>query len=192
MGDRFGNQGNAQLQAVIKARADGMDVAPVWNKSHREHQIIGTSPDDVRLEADLAVKTLNWESQYFVDADHIGLGNVDLFLDASNFFTLDVAPHTQVSSPRRLRVRGVAFAVFLCPRRREQNRLHPGRQRTERSTERESRPTRLFRNLPPQTGGCYSSPTYISGFARAACPCPIEVLYGGTDDLARHLCCTCP
>ena len=34
---------------------------------------------------------LNWEWPYFVDADHIGLGNVDLFLESSDFFTLDVA-----------------------------------------------------------------------------------------------------
>ncbi len=33
---------------------------------------------------------LGWQGQYFVDADHIGLGNIDLFLDSSDFFTLDV------------------------------------------------------------------------------------------------------
>jgi hypothetical protein len=34
---------------------------------------------------------LNWSGPYFVDADHIGLGNVDLFVESSDFFTLDVA-----------------------------------------------------------------------------------------------------
>lgn len=28
---------------------------------------------------------------YYVDADHIGLDNVDLFMNSSDFFTLDVA-----------------------------------------------------------------------------------------------------
>ena len=55
IGDRFGRQGRAQLQAIIKAKELGLDVAPVWNKSHREHTIIGTSPADTRKEADTAV-----------------------------------------------------------------------------------------------------------------------------------------
>jgi tagaturonate epimerase len=91
IGDRFGHQGKAQLAALAKAQAAGFDVTPVWNKSHREHSIIGTRPGDVRREADEAVAAGGWESPYFVDADHIGMGNVDLFVEASDFFTLDVA-----------------------------------------------------------------------------------------------------
>ncbi|MHC4620030.1 MAG: tagaturonate epimerase family protein, partial [Planctomycetota bacterium] len=91
IGDRFGHQGRAQLQAIIKAKQAGIDITPVWNKSHREHTIIGTAPPDVRSEADAAVKALGWGSSYCVDADHIGLKNVDLFIDSSDFFTLDVA-----------------------------------------------------------------------------------------------------
>ncbi len=90
-GDRFGRQGKAQLKAMIKAKEQGVDITPVWNKSHREHQIVHTHPNDVRQEADAAVKELNWTDDYCVDADHIGLKNVDLFIEASNFFTLDVA-----------------------------------------------------------------------------------------------------
>lgn len=90
-GDRFGLQGKAQLAALQKAQARGVDLAIVWNKSHREHIITGTSPQAVREEADEAVKTNGWVGQFFVDADHIGLGNVDLFLESSDFFTLDVA-----------------------------------------------------------------------------------------------------
>ena len=91
IGDRFGHQGKAQLSAVVKAKEQGLDVTPVWNKSNREHSIIGTAPDDVRKEADSAVTALKWDGAYFVDADHIGLDNVDLFLESSDFFTLDVA-----------------------------------------------------------------------------------------------------
>ena len=90
-GDRFGKQGKAQLQAFITAKESGIEVTPVWNKSHREHTTIGTSPDDVRVEADAAVKDLNWGGSYHVDADHIGLSNVDLFMNSGDFFTLDVA-----------------------------------------------------------------------------------------------------
>ncbi len=90
-GDRFGLQGNAQLAAIKKALDKGVDLAIVWNKSHREHSIVGTVQQAVREEADQAVKALGWTGQYFVDADHIGLGNVDLFLKSSDFFTLDVA-----------------------------------------------------------------------------------------------------
>jgi hypothetical protein len=91
IGDRFARQGKAQLRAFERAKEQGVHVAPVWNKSHREHTIIGTAPADVRREADEATKALGWGRAYFVDADHIGPGNVDLFLEASDFFTLDVA-----------------------------------------------------------------------------------------------------
>ncbi|MHC4566396.1 MAG: tagaturonate epimerase family protein, partial [Planctomycetota bacterium] len=91
IGDRFCHQGKAQLSAVIKAKEQGLDITPVWNKSHREHTIIGTAPDDTRKEADEAIAALGWSGPYFVDADHIGLGNVDLFVESSDFFTLDVA-----------------------------------------------------------------------------------------------------
>lgn len=91
IGDRFGQQGAAQLQAMIRARREGVQVTPVWNKSHREHTTIGTRPEDVRAEADAATKALGWTHAYRVDADHIGLDNVDLFVEASDFFTLDVA-----------------------------------------------------------------------------------------------------
>jgi len=91
IGDRFCHQGKAQLSAVVKAKEQGLDVTPVWNKSHREHTIIGTVPDDTRKEAIDAVAALNWDGPYFVDADHIGLGNVEEFLESSDFFTLDVA-----------------------------------------------------------------------------------------------------
>jgi len=91
VGDRFGCQGKAQLAAVMKAAEAGVSVVPVWNKSNREHTIIGTKPMDVRAEADEVVKSCGWDGDYLVDADHIGLNNVDHFIEASDFFTLDVA-----------------------------------------------------------------------------------------------------
>ncbi len=91
VGDRFGQQGKAQLQAFIKAGESGIDVTPVWNKSYREHTTIKTSPDDVRVEADSCTTAMGWDKAYHVDADHIGLKNVELFMASSDFFTLDVA-----------------------------------------------------------------------------------------------------
>ena len=91
IGDRFGQEGVAQLGAVQQAERAGVVVAPVWNKSFREHSLIGTKPDDVRAEADEAVKRAGWKHGYYVDADHIGVKNVDGFLAASDFYTLDVA-----------------------------------------------------------------------------------------------------
>ncbi len=91
IGDRFARQGKALLQAIIDAKKSGVAVAPVWNKSHREHTITKTEPADVRAEADEAVKALGWSDLYYVDADHINLSNVDMFIDSSDFFTVDVA-----------------------------------------------------------------------------------------------------
>ena len=90
-GDRFGRQGRAQLAAFVRAREEGIDACPVWNKSNREHTLIGTEPASVRAEADDAVQALGWDRPYYVDADHIGLATVDRFLAPSDFFTLDVA-----------------------------------------------------------------------------------------------------
>jgi hypothetical protein len=92
VGDRFGRQGRAQLSAFERLlRKRGVAVSPVWNKSNREHTIVGTRPESVRAEADAAVKSAGWTLPYHVDADHIGLKNVDGFVAASDFFTLDVA-----------------------------------------------------------------------------------------------------
>ncbi len=94
VGDRFAREGAAQLAAFQLARAAGAEIAPVWNKSNREHLIVHTHPDTVRAEADAAVKAVRWKGPYFVDADHIGLKTVDAFLAGSDFFTLDVADFT--------------------------------------------------------------------------------------------------
>ena len=91
IGDRFAHQGKAQLAAFVKAKTFGVEVAPVWNKSNREHLIVHSEPTSVREEADAAVAALGWKSPYFVDADHIGVKTVDRFIGPSDFFTLDVA-----------------------------------------------------------------------------------------------------
>ncbi|MBO7117732.1 MAG: hypothetical protein J6V81_03545 [Bacteroidales bacterium] len=94
VGDRFSHEGVNQLKALIKAEElFGVRFVPVWNKSNREHVIVGTEPGEVRNEADAAVKALGYGGQYFVDADHINLSNVDRFIDASDFFTIDVADY---------------------------------------------------------------------------------------------------
>jgi hypothetical protein len=91
VGDRFAHQAKAQLAACMLAADAGVEVIPVWNKSNREHTIIGSEPVDTRLAADAAVKELGWTKPYFLDADHINLKTVHRFLDPCDFFTLDVA-----------------------------------------------------------------------------------------------------
>jgi hypothetical protein len=91
VGDRFAHQAKAQLAACIKAAGSGVEVVPVWNKSNREHSIIGTDPNQTRKAADAAVNELGWTKPYFLDADHINLKTVDRFIAPCDFFTLDVA-----------------------------------------------------------------------------------------------------
>ncbi len=93
LGDRFGHQGQAQLKAIIEAEKNGIEITPVWNKSNREHQIIGTEPGDVRVEADAVTRKAGFNMPYFVDADHINLDTVDRFIGSSDFFTIDVASY---------------------------------------------------------------------------------------------------
>lgn len=90
-GDRFAHQARAQLQACVAAQKAGVTVVPVWNKSNREHTIIGSEPASVRQAADAAVKALHWNHPYFCDADHITLETAARFIDTCDFFTIDVA-----------------------------------------------------------------------------------------------------
>ena len=91
VGDRFAHEGEAQLQAFALATRRGVDVVPVWNKSNREHEAVGSEPAGVRAAADRAVRALDWRAPYFVDADHVTLETVERFIAPSDFFTLDVA-----------------------------------------------------------------------------------------------------
>ena len=91
VGDRFAHQAAAQLAAFERLEADGVLVAPVWNKSNREHGFVGSQPPSVRAAAAQAVEERGWGHPWFVDADHIRLETVDRFLDTSDFFTIDVA-----------------------------------------------------------------------------------------------------
>jgi hypothetical protein len=91
VGDRFANGAHAQLTAFIEAKKIGIDIVPVWNKSNREHNIIGSEPIQTRQAADKAVADLGWTDEYLLDADHINLSTVDRFVAPCDFFTLDVA-----------------------------------------------------------------------------------------------------
>jgi hypothetical protein len=93
VGDRFAHQAKAQLQACIEAQKAGAEVIPVWNKSNREHNIIGSEPYSTRAAADAAVKALHWTKPYYCDADHINLTTVDRFLAPCDFYTIDVADY---------------------------------------------------------------------------------------------------
>ncbi|MDH7483762.1 MAG: tagaturonate epimerase family protein [Spirochaetales bacterium] len=90
-GDRFGMEGKAQIEALARLRALGIEADIVWNKSNREHQIIGTTPRHQREAAERAIVASGWHGAWFVDADHIGLATVEPFLPWCNFFTIDVA-----------------------------------------------------------------------------------------------------
>ncbi len=91
VGDRFAHQAKAQLEACMEAGRAGVEVIPVWNKSNREHNIIGSEPSQTRAAADAAVEALGWKKPYFCDADHINLTTVDRFLAPCDFYTIDVA-----------------------------------------------------------------------------------------------------
>ncbi len=91
VGDRFAHQAKAQLRAFQMAAEKGIEIIPVWNKSNREHLIVGSEPSSVTAAAEAAVKAAGWTKPWHVDADHINLDTVDRFLAPSDFYTLDVA-----------------------------------------------------------------------------------------------------
>jgi len=91
VGDRFAHQAKAQIHAFQKAAEKGVEIIPVWNKSNREHLIVGSEPSSVQAAAAAAVKESGWTKPWHVDADHINLDTVDRFIAPSDFYTLDVA-----------------------------------------------------------------------------------------------------
>lgn len=91
VGDRFAHQASAQLLACQMMSREGVEVVPVWNKSNREHQFIGSEPSSVTAAAKAAVEAAGWTKGWHVDADHIGLKTVDRFIPHADFFTIDVA-----------------------------------------------------------------------------------------------------
>jgi flavin-binding protein dodecin len=91
VGDRFAHQAKAQLLAFRMAADRGVEIIPVWNKSNREHLIVGSEPSSVKAAAEAAVKSAGWTGPWHVDADHINLDTVDRFIEPSDFYTLDVA-----------------------------------------------------------------------------------------------------
>jgi tagaturonate epimerase len=105
VGDRFAHQAQAQLRACMLAAEKGVEVVPVWNKSNREHTIIGSEPGSVRIAADAAVKALGWTKPYHVDADHIRIDTVERFLSSCDFFTIDVADSIgQPATPNAIKI----------------------------------------------------------------------------------------
>jgi hypothetical protein len=130
VGDRFAHQAKAQLQACVEASWAGVDLEPVWNKSNREHNIIGSEPAQTRAAADAAVRAIGWGQPYFCDADHINLTTVDRFLTPCDFYTIDVADAigkaAEASSIEKfvqrrsdlagtIRLEGVAEAITITP-----------------------------------------------------------------------------
>src|SRR5215831_10318451 len=89
MGDRFAHQAKPQLAACICAAKHGVSVAPVWNKSNREHITVGSDPRSTRAAADAAVREAGWTDSYYIDADHINLNTVDRYIEPCDFFTID-------------------------------------------------------------------------------------------------------
>ena len=55
VGDRFAREAEPQLAAFPQAARLGLEIVPVWNKSNREHAIVGTEPGSVREAARAAI-----------------------------------------------------------------------------------------------------------------------------------------
>jgi hypothetical protein len=71
VGDRFAHQAKAQLQACIEAAQAGVEVIPVWNKSNREHNIIGSEPSPPAPGGRCRRQGAQLEAALLLDADHI-------------------------------------------------------------------------------------------------------------------------
>ena len=112
MGDRFAGQSEAQLQAILHASDLGTDVTPVWNKSNREHTLVGTEPASVLAEAESAVAALGFDGSFHIDAamrtrQYIGLTPAGFLVRAF------CRPHLQSSVAAALVLLGPRFDNHL-------------------------------------------------------------------------------
>ncbi len=65
---------------------------PVWNKSNREHLIVGSrAVGDPGRPPTGRWQSWSWDGEYLLDADHINLATVDRYVPHCDFFTIDVA-----------------------------------------------------------------------------------------------------
>jgi hypothetical protein len=80
IGDRFAHQGKAQLLAFLMAQKQGVNIIPVWNKSHREHTIVKTEPPPCRSR--FCRQGIGWSGATTLTPT-ISVENVDL--DSSDF-----------------------------------------------------------------------------------------------------------
>ena len=102
VGDRFAHQARAQLQACMKAAAQGAEVVPVWNKSHREHTTVGSQQPSVPAAADSAVRALGLKQPLPRDAEHLRQETVNCSLASTDFYSplLADSPVTPAHHPR--------------------------------------------------------------------------------------------
>ena len=107
VGDRFAHQARAQLRACQLAVERGALVIPVWNKSNREHTIVGSQPASVRAAADAAVRAWAGRSPTtWMPTTSAWKRWMDSSL-RSDFYTIDVAD--AIGRPARRRDAVTAF-----------------------------------------------------------------------------------
>ena len=102
VGDRFGHEATAQLAAFQHLAREGIHVAPVWNKSHREHGFIGSQPKDVRVAAASAIATATAADQH---DPRVAVADDRVAALAADVVVLVRRPPTAADRPRQ-RVRG--------------------------------------------------------------------------------------
>src|SRR5258708_13562649 len=87
VGDRFAHQARAQLAACVLAAKDGVEVAPVWNKSNREHTIIGSDPSQTRRGAEAAGKETSSRKASFLGIVPNNFSTAGGVLQSCHFFS---------------------------------------------------------------------------------------------------------
>lgn len=78
-GDRFGRKSLAKIQAIQAAQQAGAQIAPVWQKSNREHNPLRSEPGKTGTAGKIAARSAGFEGPIDLDADHIGLAAFRFF-----------------------------------------------------------------------------------------------------------------
>ena len=98
-GDRFSLHGQAFINAINEAQKNGIDVFPVWNKSHTEYKRTLDTPAQMSASVKNLLAKSAWSNAYGLDADHVTSENIDNYIDHCDYFTIDVSNYIRKLAP---------------------------------------------------------------------------------------------
>jgi len=98
-GDRFSLHGHAFVKAIKELQANGINIFPVWNKSHTEYKSTADTPKQMYLSIKNCAQEASLNQGFGFDADHVTMENIDRYIADCDYFTIDVSNYIRKLAP---------------------------------------------------------------------------------------------